>query len=105
VHSHFYPDCGEECELSSEQLCLKRKMKLTSHKQSSLLFMVIVSRLTAQADIVRAAEKVTHSLQPSKRAVDQATPLSNVAGVCFPDKELSYSCVYELRSRIGKQVG
>jgi hypothetical protein len=47
----------------------------------------IVSRLTAQADIVRTIEKVIHSSHSSKHAKDLANPFSNVASVCIPDKE------------------
>jgi hypothetical protein len=63
--------------------------------------MVIVSRLTAQADIMRILEKVVYSSQSSKHAKDLVRPLSNVAGVCIPDKECSYSYLYELHSHIG----
>jgi hypothetical protein len=69
-----------------------------------LLLMVIVSRLTAQADIVRTLEKVIHSSQSSKYAKVLAKPPSNVSGVCVPNKECSYSYLYKLRSHIGTQV-
>jgi hypothetical protein len=53
--------------LITESGCGGDKMSLIFHvKQWLLLFMVIVSRLTSQADIVRTLEKVAHSLQSSK---------------------------------------
>jgi hypothetical protein len=60
--------------------------KPASHKQCLLLFIFIVSGLTVQADIVRALEKVIHSLQASKRAKDLSNPPSHVAGVCVSQK-------------------
>jgi hypothetical protein len=61
VHSYFCTDYSEKCELSCEQRCLKIKPEPTSPKQCLLLFVVIVSGLTAEADIVRALEKMIHS--------------------------------------------
>jgi hypothetical protein len=81
------------------------KLKPTSHKQCLLLFMVTVFRLTAQVDIVRALEKMIHSLQASKCAKGLAKSPSNVASFCIPKKEHSYSYLYNLHSRIGMQVG
>jgi hypothetical protein len=66
--------------------------------------MIIVSGLTAQADIVRALEKVTQSSQASKRANDLAKSPSNFAGICVHKKERSYSYQYKLHYRIGTQV-
>jgi hypothetical protein len=67
--------------------------------------MLIVYRLTTQADIVKTLEKAIHSSQSPKHAKDQAKPSSNVAGVCIPAKERLYSCLYNLGSHVVIPVG
>jgi hypothetical protein len=62
----------------------------TRNNKRFLLFMVTISGLTAQADVVRTLEKVIPLLQSFKRPKDIANPPSSVAGVCATEKERSY---------------
>jgi hypothetical protein len=75
------------------------KLKPTWYKQCLLLFMVIVSRLTAQTELDRTLEKVIHSFQSSNHAQDLSKPPSSVSGICVPDKKLSFFCLYKLHSQ------
>jgi hypothetical protein len=77
------------------------KLKPARHKQCLLLFMVTVSGLTAQANLVRTPEKVIYSLQSSNCAKDLAKPPSSIASVCDSDKERLYSYLYKLHYNTG----
>jgi hypothetical protein len=50
-------------------------------------------------------KEVIHSSQYSKHAKELVKPLSNVANVCVPNKECSYTNLYKLLPHIGTQVG